>query len=75
MTDHWIKLSYATAPNWNSYGGVPTTNEALTTASSLVSVPMADGGMQIELHAGGADVEIVIGPDGKVRSVLWEAET
>jgi hypothetical protein len=57
--------------NWD--GGAPITNEAITTAENLAAVPTSDGGVQLEIHAGGADVEVVIAPDGRITAVCWEA--
>jgi len=37
----------------------------------MVAVPLGSGGLQLELHAGGADVEIEIDPSGKVTAVCW----
>ncbi len=59
--------------DWDTYGGEPTTWHAKATAAELWPVPMADGGIQVELHAGGADIEIEIRPDGGVRSVYFHA--
>ena len=30
-----------------------------------------EGGFQIELHAGGSDIEISIAPNGKIIAVNW----
>jgi hypothetical protein len=58
---------------WDSYGGQPTTDAAIKTAGNLAVVPTSDGGIQLEIHAGGADLEIVIDPAGAVTAVSWEA--
>lgn len=58
---------------WDSYGGKPTTRQAVDTAEALSFVPTSRGGVQVELHAGGADVEIEISSTGKVVGVVWEA--
>lgn len=55
---------------WDSYDGNPITERALRTAGALCFVPCANGGIQVELHAGGVDVEIEIGPDGRVRTIF-----
>ena len=68
MSD-WLRT--ATEPDWDSYGGKPTTEAAIKTARNLVGIPLRTGGIQIEMSAGGADIEIEIDPDGKVSSVLW----
>ena len=58
-------------PGWDSYGGRPITEQAIATAQAIAFVPSPNGGVQIELHAGGADVEIEIGADGYVETVMW----
>lgn len=57
--------------NWDSYGAVPITEAALRVAEAVAFVPCCDGGIQVELHGGGAEIEIEIGPDGTVTSVFW----
>jgi hypothetical protein len=59
-----------TEDGWDSYGGKPTTEAARRTAENLTIVPTSTGGVQIELHAGGMDVEIEIDFAGQVSSVL-----
>ena len=44
--------------------------DAEATAANMTKVPLRSGGVQLELHAGGMDIEIEIAPDGKVSSVL-----
>lgn len=54
--------------NWDSYGARPICEEAVREAVRLLSVlgdgwtpaPCSDGGVQIERHVGGLDVEISI---------------
>lgn len=54
--------------NWDSYGARRITNDALDTASRWLDYvhvgPMSGGGIQIEVHMGGLDIEIEIEPDG-----------
>ena len=57
------------AQGWDSYGAPPLDRSALRTADSLTFVPTSGGGIQIELHAGGVDVEIEITSTGKVDEV------
>jgi len=51
---------------WNGGGEKPPTLEALRVLHSVAVVPVSDGGLQIEIHAGGFDVEIGIEPDGRI---------
>lgn len=48
-----------------------TTEAALKTADNFTALPMDDGGLMCEIHAGGADIEIEIDPDGTVVGVSW----
>jgi hypothetical protein len=54
---------------WYEENSKAITEAAIETANNMCAVPMFDGGIQLELHAGGMDVEIVIGPDGRVEDV------
>jgi len=58
-------------PGWDGYDGKPTTKEAIDTATYMTVCPHSNGGLQIEMHAGGVDIEIEVAPDGKVISVLY----
>jgi hypothetical protein len=60
---------------WDPDGKAPPpTADAVKTVRGLVMpwsiVPLGDGGLQIEMHRCGIDVEIEVGPDGTVRGVL-----
>ena len=56
---------------WDGRGSIAPSIEAIRTTACLTACPLGDGGIQIELHAGGVDLEINIGPGGSVRSVSW----
>lgn len=71
----WEQDLRSLQPDWNSYGGKPITEEAIAGMKKLLKllstpgwvVPLSDGGLQIEWHGkDDFDVEIEIGPDGKV---------
>ncbi len=65
-------------PNWDSYGAVPINPNAIARAILMLDslqgdwtpVPMSDGGVQLELHSDGFDVEIQIraAPTGDDRA-------
>lgn len=59
-------------PDWDSYDGVKITEAAVKTAEALRPVPLSDGGIQLELHCAGSDLEIEIGADGKIRGICWD---
>lgn len=56
--------------NWDGRGSTPPSPLAIATARYMTPVPGGDGSIQLEMHAGGMDIEIEIDPQGKVISVL-----
>ena len=63
-------LLSALEPGWDSYRAVPITSEALATVGRIAVVPCGNGGVQLEIHRDGLDIEIEIGPDGRIQNVL-----
>lgn len=57
-------------PDWDSYGAPPLTEAALTAADRLVFVPTGDGGVQVELHTAGSEVEFRLSSLGAVEYVF-----
>jgi hypothetical protein len=57
--------------NWDGRGSMAPTPQALRTAGALCACPLGSGGIQIDLHAGGSDIEIEIDAGGNITSVLW----
>jgi hypothetical protein len=60
--------------NWDGYDGKPISSLAITAVRRFIEavkpeytelVPCSDGGVQIEWHVNGVDVEIIFGPDGE----------
>lgn len=51
--------------DWDSYGAVPTTPEALGALRGLAIVPTANGGLQVEMHAGGVEIEAEFDEHGR----------
>jgi hypothetical protein len=71
-------LSYS--ENWNGYGEKAITGQAVARTVNLLTqlamegpepvvVPMSDGGIQIEWHCGGTEIEIEVPPDDRESSV------
>jgi hypothetical protein len=68
--------------NWDSYGSSPTDPATVREAVRLLStvmapstpppfvVPLPDGGVQLEWHAGPIDLEIEVSPNGR-REILY----
>jgi hypothetical protein len=61
----------ALADGWHGPKSKAITSAAIDTADNLTPVPCSDGGLQLELHAGGVDIEITIRPDGQVADVYF----
>jgi len=59
-------------PGWNGERARAISATAIKQALSFQAVPTNVGGVQIELHRLGDDLEIEIGPDGRLVSVSWE---
>ena len=61
-------------PNWDSYGSPQiepmVVERALSFIGGVQAIPTTKGGIQFEWHQYGWDIEIELGPDGKVMSVL-----
>ncbi len=61
----------ALAPGWDSYGAKPISLRAILKAKRLLGqltgtwypVPLSDGGVQLESHENGIDVEIQVWAD------------
>ena len=62
-------------PNWDSYEARQISVEALMTVGRFAVVPMSHGGVQLEIHYDGYDIEIEIGPAGEIQSALVAHET
>lgn len=66
--------------NWDSYGGRALTDEAVFTALSVIGrllsdesvppaiVPTSDGGVQLEWHRDGDELEIRVTPNGEISA-------
>lgn len=72
VTDARIDSLAALEQNWNSYGAPPPTLEALRVLRCLHVMPTNDGGVQIEWHCNGQDVEIEVGPNGLLDGMWWQ---
>lgn len=70
LSDQIDKLGHL-KDGWDGRGSARPSEAAIATARSIGICPLGNGGVQLELHSGGADVEVEIDPDGKVISVMW----
>lgn len=57
--------------NWDCRGSAAPSDAAIQTARNLTAVPLGSGGLQLEMHAGGYDIEIEIDTLGKIKAVGW----
>lgn len=55
--------------NWDGHGSAAVTKAAIDTACTMQVVPLPGGGIQIEWHAGGMDIEIEIDETGRIADV------
>lgn len=60
--------------NWDSYGALPPTAEALRAAENLTFSGTSHGGVDIEIVIGNTYLSVVIGPDGLVEEVTHEVD-
>ena len=68
--------------NWDSYGSEKISLAAAATALAILKVladkkkpwivPCSDGGIQLEWHYDGLDLEIKINPDGETAGIYSE---
>jgi hypothetical protein len=54
--------------DWDREGAPPTSAEAIKTLQEFSVVPCSSGGLQLEVHRDGFDIEIVIRADGRIES-------
>lgn len=57
--------------NWDFRGSSAPSDAAIQAARNMTAVPLGSGGLQLEMHAGGIDIEIEIDQLGKVMGVGW----
>jgi hypothetical protein len=67
---NWKEGLMALEQGWDSYNGQPIQEAAIAAVGRFHVTPRSGGGLQIEYHADGYDIEIGVGPDGRISSVL-----
>ena len=70
-----IYTLYELGAGWDSYGAMPIDQRAIEAVQRFVTVagcavPLSDGGVQLEWHVDGWDIEIEFTPEGKIGGVL-----
>jgi hypothetical protein len=68
--EDWRKQLARLAPGWDGEGGKIISIQAMETVGNFATVPCSDGGIQLEIHQDGWDLEIEIAPTGKIKSIL-----
>jgi hypothetical protein len=71
-------------PNWDTYGAPAIAPESIDTAIRLARflpdhampepsvVPTSGGGVQLEWHQGGFDIEVEFLPSGEIECEIWK---
>jgi len=75
LGDDWKALVSSLGDNWDGYGGKPITAEAIASLQGLYVVPCPTGGLVLETHQDGFDLEIEIAADGKLNGVSFQRNT
>lgn len=70
LGSNWVSDLSKLPEGWNGDGGSKITQAAMDTLSSFAVVPTSSGGIQLEVHRDGFDIEIEIGANGKLESAL-----
>lgn len=60
-------------PDWDSYGAPAISKDAIATLEHFAVVPCSDGGIQLEVHRDGFNIEIEIAPDGTITQAIGVA--
>lgn len=58
--------------DWDSHGARAPTEEAVKVIEYLAVCPLPSGGLQLEVHANGWDVELEFSPEGEPVGVSME---
>lgn len=56
--------------DWNGHGAEPPTQVAIDAAFTAVAVPTGRGGVQVEWHVGGMDIEVEFDDAGNFESCI-----
>ena len=70
----WAQELLDLKPGWDSYGAHLISPLALATLGKFVVVPVPSGGVRLEIHQDGWEIEIAIGPDGTITGATIEGQ-
>jgi hypothetical protein len=68
--EDWVEKLLRLKANWDGYHAEPINLSAIETVKGFSVVPKSDGGVQLETHRDGFDIEIDISSDGRITSAL-----
>jgi hypothetical protein len=74
LGEDWRFALRSLEPGWDSYRGLPISEKAIDSLAGFSVVPCSAGGIQLEIHQDGYDIEICIDPKGEIESVLISHE-
>ena len=74
LKENWQERLLDLKSGWNSYGALPITPVAIATIEQFATVPTSGGGINLEIHRDGYDIEVEVGPDGKIIGCLMAHE-
>ena len=74
LKENWQERLLELGVDWNSYGSVPITPSAVETVGQFATVPTCSGGINLEIHRDGYDIEIEVGSDGRIVGCLMAHE-
>jgi len=72
VADEDVQRLRALTQDWDGHGAPPVTRAALNVVAALHIVPRGNGGVQFEWHVNGQDVEISVGPSGRLDGFFIE---
>lgn len=70
LGEDWRGILGRLKKNWDSYGAVPIAIASIVTIESISIVPTSIGGLQLEIHKDGFDLEMEVSPTGEIRNIL-----
>ncbi len=70
IADQWQKELRSLRYGWNGDKGEQITDAAIWAVESFHTVPCSDGGIQLQIHRSGWDIEIVVDSEGEIISCL-----
>jgi hypothetical protein len=70
LGEDWRNELSSLSSDWDGDNASQITTAAIVAVARFSIVPCHNGGIQLEVHQDGYDIEIDIGPDGKIKGLL-----